>query len=94
MLRYMLLLTLATPLPFVTLTAGLQDSLDAVSLVGLHVRYGEGETNVWSTVSVPDPWPAPQKLVQPKWESPGRVSPGGTWPAPPKTGPAEMGVSG
>jgi outer membrane murein-binding lipoprotein Lpp len=23
-------------------------------------------------------WPAPQKLVQPKWESPGRVSPGGT----------------
>ena len=31
------------------------DSLDAVSLVGLLVRYGEGETNVWSTVSVPDP---------------------------------------
>jgi transposase len=55
MLRDMLLLTLATPLPFVTLTAGLQDSLDAVSLVGLLVRYGEGETNVWSTVSVPDP---------------------------------------
>ncbi len=22
-------------------------------------------------------WAAPQKLVQPKWESPGRVSPGG-----------------
>ncbi len=25
-----------------------------------------------------DEWPAPQKLVQSKWESPGRVSPGGT----------------
>ena len=23
-------------------------------------------------------WAAPRKLVQPKWESPGRVSPGGT----------------
>jgi transposase len=31
------------------------DGLDAVSLVGLLARYGEGETNVWSTVSVPDP---------------------------------------
>jgi transposase len=31
------------------------DSLDAVSLVGLLVRYCEGETNVWSTVEVPDP---------------------------------------
>lgn len=30
------------------------DSLDAVSLVGLLVRYCEGETNVWSTVVVPD----------------------------------------
>jgi transposase len=31
------------------------DSLDAVSLVGLLVRYCEGETEVWSTVNVPDP---------------------------------------
>ncbi len=31
------------------------DSLDAVSLVGLLVRYWEGETRVWSTVEVPDP---------------------------------------
>jgi transposase len=31
------------------------DSLDAVSLVGLLVRYSEGETNVWSTVIVSDP---------------------------------------
>jgi transposase len=31
------------------------DSLDAVSLVGLLVRYCEGETQVWSTVKVPDP---------------------------------------
>jgi transposase len=31
------------------------DSLDAVSLVGLLVRYCEGETTVWSTVTVPDP---------------------------------------
>ena len=31
------------------------DGLDAVSLVGLLARYCEGETNVWSTVSVPDP---------------------------------------
>jgi transposase len=31
------------------------DSLDAVSLVGLLVRYREGETKVWSTVEVPDP---------------------------------------
>ena len=31
------------------------DSLDAVSLVGLLVRYREGETDVWSTVEVPDP---------------------------------------
>ncbi len=31
------------------------DGLDAVSLVGLLIRYGEGETNVWSTVHVPDP---------------------------------------
>jgi transposase len=31
------------------------DSLDAVSLVGLLVRYCEGETDVWSTVEVPDP---------------------------------------
>jgi transposase len=31
------------------------DGLDAVSLVGLLVRYREGETEVWSTVEVPDP---------------------------------------
>jgi transposase len=31
------------------------DGLDAVSLVGLLARYCDGETNVWSTVSVPDP---------------------------------------
>jgi transposase len=31
------------------------DSLDAISLVGLLVRYWEGETKVWSTVEVPDP---------------------------------------
>jgi transposase len=31
------------------------DGLDAVSLVGLLVRYREGETKVWSTVEVPDP---------------------------------------
>ena len=31
------------------------DGLDAVSLVGLLARYGEGETKVRSTVSVPDP---------------------------------------
>jgi len=29
------------------------DSLDAVSLVGLLVRYCEGETKAWSTVTVP-----------------------------------------
>jgi transposase len=31
------------------------DSLDAVSLVGLLVRYREGESTVWRTVTVPDP---------------------------------------
>ena len=31
------------------------DNLDAVSLVGLLIRYCEGETKVWSTVGVPDP---------------------------------------
>jgi transposase len=31
------------------------DGLDAVSLVGLLVRYCEGETDVWSVVEVPDP---------------------------------------
>jgi transposase len=31
------------------------DGLDAVSLVGLLVRYCEGETGVWSAVEVPDP---------------------------------------
>jgi transposase len=31
------------------------DGLDAVSLVGLLIRYREGETSVWSTVNVPDP---------------------------------------
>jgi transposase len=31
------------------------DGLDAVSLVGLLVRYCEGETGVWSVVEVPDP---------------------------------------
>ncbi len=31
------------------------DNLDAVSLLGLLIRYCEGETKVWSTVSVPDP---------------------------------------
>ena len=31
------------------------DGLDAVSLVGLLIRYREGETNMWSTVNVPDP---------------------------------------
>jgi transposase len=31
------------------------DSLDAVSLVGLLIRYCEGERHVWSTVNVPDP---------------------------------------
>jgi transposase len=31
------------------------DSLDAASLVGLLIRYCEGETHVWSTVNVPDP---------------------------------------
>jgi transposase len=30
------------------------DSLDAASLVGLLMRYRDGETNVWSTVTVPD----------------------------------------
>jgi transposase len=31
------------------------DSLDAASLVGLLIRYNEGETKVWSTVTVPNP---------------------------------------
>ena len=31
------------------------DSLDAASLVGLLIRYSEGETKVWSTVTVPNP---------------------------------------
>jgi transposase len=31
------------------------DNLDAISLVGLLIRYCEGEPKVWSTVSVPDP---------------------------------------
>ena len=31
------------------------DNLDAISLVGLLIRYRKGETKVWSTVSVPDP---------------------------------------
>src|SRR6516165_7099940 len=31
------------------------DGLDAVSLVGLLVGYREGETEVWSTLEVPDP---------------------------------------
>ena len=31
------------------------DNLDAVSLVGLLIRYCEGEKKVWSTVGVPDP---------------------------------------
>jgi transposase len=39
------------------------DGLDAVSLVGLLVRYCEGETNVWSTVNVPDPADEDQRHV-------------------------------
>jgi transposase len=37
------------------------DSLDAVSLVGLLVRYCEGETKVWSTVTVPSPFDEDQR---------------------------------
>jgi transposase len=39
------------------------DSLDAVSLVGLLIRYHEGEVNVWSTVEVPDPADEDQRHV-------------------------------
>jgi transposase len=39
------------------------DGLDAVSLVGLLVRYCEGETGVWSTVEVPDPADEDQRHV-------------------------------
>jgi transposase len=39
------------------------DSLDAVSLVGLLVRYCEGETSVWSTVKLPDPADEDQRQV-------------------------------
>jgi transposase len=39
------------------------DGLDAASLVGLLVRYCEGETNVWSTVNVPDPADEDQRHV-------------------------------
>jgi transposase len=39
------------------------DSLDAVSLVGLLIRYHEGEEKVWSTVEVPDPADEDQRHV-------------------------------
>jgi transposase len=39
------------------------DSLDAVSLVGLLVRYCEGETKVWSAVTVPSPLDEDQRHV-------------------------------
>jgi transposase len=39
------------------------DSLDAVSLVGLLVRYCEGENKVWSTVTVPSPFDEDQRHV-------------------------------
>jgi transposase len=39
------------------------DSLDAVSLDGLLVRYCEGETKVWSTVTVPSPDDEDQRHV-------------------------------
>jgi transposase len=39
------------------------DSLDAVSLVGLLVRYCEGETKVWSAVTVPSPDDEDQRHV-------------------------------